>query len=40
VGGVLALKDAVSIMHSLRTVQAKAYGEALLRQEAAPVLIE
>ena len=40
VGGVLALEDAVSIMHSLRTVQAKAYYEALRRQEAAPVLIE
>ncbi len=40
VGGVLALEDAVSIMHSLRTIQAKAYRKALLRQETAPVLVE
>ena len=33
VGGVLALGDAVSIMHLLRTVQAKPYGKALCRQE-------
>ncbi len=40
VGGVLALGDAVPIMHLLRTVQAKAYGKALCRQKTAPVLIE
>jgi hypothetical protein len=39
-GGVLALSDAVPIMHLLRTVQAKAYGKALSRQKATPILIE
>ncbi len=40
VGGVLALGDAVPIMHLLRSVEAKAYGKALCRQKTAPVLIE
>jgi hypothetical protein len=40
VGGVLALGDAVSIMHLLRPVEAKAYGKAFCRQKLTPVLIE
>jgi len=40
VGGVLALGDPVLIMHLLRPIEAKAYGEALCRQKLAPVLIE
>ena len=40
VGGGLALGDAVPIVHLLRTVEAKAYGKTLCRQETAPVLIE
>jgi hypothetical protein len=40
VGGVLALGDAVPIMHLLRPVEAKAYGKALCRQKMTPVLIE
>ena len=40
VGGVLALGDAVAIVHLLRPVEAKTYGKALCRQKTAPVLIE
>ena len=39
-GRVLALGDAVPIVHLLRTVQAKPYGKALCLQKATPVLIE